>query len=359
MNSDKDALLDQLRIDADDRHGDTPGSSRRWIFLGCAALILIAFGAYMGLLPGLNTGADDPRNSPQSIDDITAAADTPQTAAPAPLPPATVAATTQAPPSDAVLNASGYVVARRIATVSAQLTGLITEVLVEEGLEVAEGQVLARLDDAVARVNLSLAEAQTEVNKGTIQRIEAALAEAKRVLDRTARLKDNDFSTEAALTRAQADVQSLSAQLIEARATLKVAEFEAARQRETVDDHIIRAPFAGVVIDKSAQPGEIISPVSAGGGFTRTGICTIVDMASLEVEVDVNEAFISRVTARQRVRATLDAYPDWDIPANVIAIVPTADRTKATVRVRIGLESRDPRILPDMGIKVAFLAPQS
>ena len=117
----------------------------------------------------------------------------------------------------------------------------------------------------------------------------------------------------------------------------------------------LRAPFAGVVVTKNAQPGEMISPISAGGGFTRTGICTIVDMTSLEIEVDVNEAYIQRVKAGQDVNAVLDAYPDWQIPAEVIAIVPTADRQKATVRVRIGFRERDSRVLRDMGVKVAFL----
>ena len=117
---------------------------------------------------------------------------------------------------------------------------------------------------------------------------------------------------------------------------------------------VVRAPFDGVAISKDAQPGEMISPVSAGGGFTRTGICTIVDMSSLEIEVDVSESYINRVKPNQPVEAILDAYPDWRIPAHVITTVPTADRQKATVRVRIGFEELEPRILPDMGVKVSF-----
>jgi len=371
MATDKDALLNQLKISDTDRQ-QAPGRwPRQLAFLGAGAVILAGLAAYSGLFESPETGASN--SDTVAVQDVSAP---PQSAGTAPpggsagnseqssRPLASIAAsqpstTSQRGADGAVLNASGYVVARRIATVSAQLTGLITDVQVEEGLRVDKGQILARLDDAVAKVNLSLAEARIDVSKGSLQRIQASLAEARRVLKRTESLNARDFSTEAALTRAQADVETLTAQVIEARATLKVAELDAALQRETVDDHIIRAPFAGVVIDKSAQPGEIISPVSAGGGFTRTGICTIVDMDSLEVEVDVNEAFISRVSADQDVRANLDAYPDWDIPARVIAIVPTADRNKATVRVRIALESRDPRILPDMGIKVAFLADDS
>jgi RND family efflux transporter MFP subunit len=134
-----------------------------------------------------------------------------------------------------------------------------------------------------------------------------------------------------------------------------VAERQVALRQSDLDDTVIRAPFAGVALSKDAQPGEMVSPVSAGGGFTRTGISTIVDMSSLEIEVDVNESFINRVTPGQKVEATLDAYPDWRIPAHVITIVPTADRQRATVLVRIAFEQLDPRILPDMGVKVAFM----
>ncbi len=132
------------------------------------------------------------------------------------------------------------------------------------------------------------------------------------------------------------------------------AERQVAMWQQQMDDLIIRAPFAGVVTTKAAQPGEMISPVSAGGGFTRTGIGTIVDMESLEIEIDVNESYINRVEAGQAVEATLDAYPQWKIPCKVIAIIPTADRQKSTVKVRVGFDKLDPRILPEMGVKVAF-----
>lgn len=263
--------------------------------------------------------------------------------------------TAQAPESDRILNASGYITARRIATVSAEITGLLTEVQVEEGMRVSTGQVLAKLDDAVASVNLEFSEAQVMVQRARLENIQANLDEARRVLGRVTELKANDFSSDADVTRAQANVAGLEAQIKSSKADIKVAQLEASRQRERLNDHTIRAPFGGVVTVKAAQPGEIVSPVSAGGGFTRTGICTIVDMTSLEIEVDVNEAFIGRVFEGQRVEATLDAYPDWSIPAAVIAIIPTADRAKATVKVRIGIETPDERILPDMGVKVAFL----
>lgn len=261
----------------------------------------------------------------------------------------------KAPVSDRLLNASGYITARRIATVSAEIMGLLTDVLVEEGMRVEAGQELARLDDAVASVNLRFAQAQVAVQRARLEGTTANLHEARRVLARVSELKTSDFSSEADVTRAQANVASLEAQMKQVKADIDVAKLEADRQQERLDDHIIKAPFGGVVTVKNAQPGEIVSPSSAGGGFTRTGICTIVDMDSLEIEVDVNEAFIGRVFDGQKVEANLDAYPNWTIPASVIAIIPTADRAKATVRVRIRIEEKDSRILPDMGVKVAFL----
>jgi HlyD family secretion protein len=253
---------------------------------------------------------------------------------------------------ESILNASGYITARRTATVSAEIMGLIKEVNVEEGMQVAEGQILARLDDTIATVSLNLAEAQVESAIARNQSAIASLAEAKRQHKRTA---SNQFSSEADKSRALTDLETGTANLASTQADVKAARFEAKRQSERLADHTIRAPFDGVVIIKNAQPGEIVSPSSAGGGFTRTGICTIVDMDSLEIEVDVNESFIGRVYTEQKVEAQLDAYSDWTIPASVIAIIPTADRGKATVRVRIRIEIKDSKILPDMGVKVAFL----
>ena len=254
-----------------------------------------------------------------------------------------------------ILNASGYITARLVATVSSEVLGLITSVDVEEGMAVEANQVLARLDDTAARVNLEFAQAQVAVQQARQRSIQAELGEARRVLKRIINLENIDFSSEAELTRAQADFDMSLSALATTKADIEVAKLEVARQQEKLDNHTIRAPFAGVVTVKNAQPGEIVSPSSAGGGFTRTGICTIVDMNSLEIEVDVNEAFIGRVYPEQKVVAKLDAYPQWDIPASVIAIIPTADRAKATVRVRIKIETKDPRILPDMGVKVAFM----
>ena len=260
-----------------------------------------------------------------------------------------------APEDNRILNASGYITARRIATVSSQITGLITEVSVEEGMIVERGQVLARLDDELARVDLDLAVARLASQRAFVESVRANLAEAERVFERAQRLRPQNLVSEAELSQATARFDALKADLKRAQADIAVSELEVERQRERLEDHVITAPYAGVVTVKNAQTGEIVSPGSAGGGFTRTGICTIVDMDSLEIEVDVNEAFIGRVFGGQRVVANLDAYPDWDIPAAVVAIIPTADRAKATVKVRVGIEARDPRILPDVGVKVAFL----
>lgn len=254
-----------------------------------------------------------------------------------------------------VLNASGYVTARRRATVSSKVTGKVIEVNVEEGMAVREGQVLARLDDSSLRASMALARAQLEAARQAIPEIEVRVAEARVNLRRQEQLMKDGLTTPSAIDQAQAEVNSLMARLGSMREQIKVAESQVALQQTALDDMVIRAPFSGVAITKDAQPGEMVSPVSAGGGFTRTGISTIVDMRSLEIEVDVNESYINRVTSGQPVTAVLDAYPDWQIPARVIAVVPTADRQKATVLVRIGFNALDPRILPDMGVKVTFL----
>jgi HlyD family secretion protein len=253
-----------------------------------------------------------------------------------------------------VLNASGYVTARRQATVSSKFTGRVTEVLIEEGMQVEEGQVLARLDDSNIQAGHALAEAQVVSEQRGLLETDALLTEAQLNFERTARLVERELASEAELDRSRALARSLEAQLARKQADVEVAERQVDIYQRQLEDSIIRAPFAGVVVTKDAQPGEIVSPVSAGGGFTRTGIGTVVDMASLEIEIDVNEAYINRVGASQAVVATLDAYADWKIPCHVIAIIPTADRQRATVGVRVGFDQLDPRILPDMGVKVAF-----
>jgi len=254
-----------------------------------------------------------------------------------------------------VLNANGYVTARRRATVSSKVTGKVIEVNVEEGMAVREGQVLARLDDSSLQAALRLYRAQLEAAKRQIPESEVRLAQARVQLHRQEQLRKEGLNTPNDIDNARAEVDSLVARIASAQEDVKVAESQIAMQQTAIDDTIIRAPFSGMALSKDAQPGEMVSPVSAGGGFTRTGISTIVDMHSLEIEVDVNESYINRVKTDQPVTAILDAYPDWEIPASVIAVVPTADRQKATVRVRIRFKQLDPRILPDMGVKVTFL----
>ena len=255
-----------------------------------------------------------------------------------------------------VLDATGYVTARRIATVSAQVTGKVETVLIEEGMQVAEGDVLATIDDTEWRAQVALAEAQLESARSQLAEIQAQLTNARRDLERQRDLAEQGLTSQVAVDAADTQVDAYAARLDSAASGVDVGRRSLDLARVRLDNTIIRAPFSGVVTVKAAQPGEMISPVSAGGGFTRTGIGTIVDMDSLEIQVDVNESFIQRVHPGQRVEATLNAYPDWRIPAEVIAIIPTADRSRATVRVRIAILQRDERIVPDMGARVAFLA---
>jgi RND family efflux transporter MFP subunit len=326
MPLDKQAL-ESLRLDTDadpQRYRDAPGGRRRlWIALAIAAAFAAAIAWRVA-------------NSPVAV--RTVLVEAPDGAA-----------------GGAVLNASGYVVARRLATVSSKVTGRITEVLFEEGAVVSEGQVLARLDPSTAQAEHAVAASTLEAARRNLREIEVRLADARKTLARNRSLVERKLVAESVLDGSQTEVAALEARLSAAGAEVGVAQSRLALSQQGLDDLQIRAPFSGVVLSKDAQPGETVSPVSAGGGFTRTGIATIVDMDSREIEVDVNEAYINRVHDDQRVEAVLDAYPDWTIAGHVISIVPTADRQKATVRVRIAFEALDPRMLPDMGIKVRFL----
>jgi HlyD family secretion protein len=331
-------LLHSLTIERADTKAP-PARRRLWPAVGATAfaVIVIALGLAWYLAPQL-----------AKVGPIEQAA----AVAPAPGPPPVAG-------GDAArsggLVASGYVVARRKATVASEITGKVVEVLVDEGNVVREGDLLARLDSTLTESDLNLAKSRAVASEAAAGAIAADLRDTERILARTQALAQKNFATEADLTKADARVAVLRAQLAQAQAQVQTARLDAKRSGEVLEQHRIRAPFAGVVVERSAQPGEMISPISAGGGYTRTGICTIVDMDSIEVEVDVNEAFIGRVRAGGAVTAVLDAYPEWTIPASVIAIVPTANREKATVKVRIGFKQKDPRILPDMGIKVTFL----
>jgi len=260
-----------------------------------------------------------------------------------------------APGRAALLNASGYVTPRRKATIASKVTGRVIGVFFDEGVHVKKGQVLATLDDSDARLALDSARTARDATKATIADLDVQLANAETDLRRMVELQSEGSQSQQALDAARTAVASFKAKVAIASAQVAAAESRIREAQQNVDNCVIRAPFDGIVVSKDAQVGEMVSPISAGGGFTRTGIATVVDMDSLEVEVDVNEAYIARVVPDQPVRAVLDAYPDWEIPGRVRTVIPSADRQKATVKVRIVFEKLDPRILPDMGVKVTFL----
>jgi RND family efflux transporter MFP subunit len=254
-----------------------------------------------------------------------------------------------------VLTASGYVTPRERATVAAKITGRVVELRVEEGMRVEKDQILARLDDAEAKAALDTARTQRDVAAAALAEPGVQLADAERDLARVLDMKKRDLAPQQEVDHARAAVDGLKARIELVKKQLLAAEAQVAQAEQDLRNCTVRAPFAGVAVSKDAQVGEMVSPVSAGGGFTRTGISTIVNMDSLEVEVDVNESYLSRVREGQAADSVLDAYPDWHIPARVRTVIPTADRQKATVKVRLAFERLDPRILPDMGVKVSFL----
>jgi HlyD family secretion protein len=256
---------------------------------------------------------------------------------------------------DALLNASGYVTPRRRATIAAKITGRVTGVFFDEGTRVSEGQLLATLDDSDVQKTLNAAKADRDSAQAGIADLQVQLKNARTQLHRADQLQKAGVQTQEQLDIALMNADSLQAKIDLAKAQVAASQSRILEAQQAVDNCTIKAPFAGIVVSKDAQVGEMVSPVSAGGGFTRTGIATIVDMKSNEIEVDVNESYIARVKDGQHVTAILDAYPDWEIPSHVRTIIPTADRQKATVKVRISFDKLDPRILPDMGIKVTFL----
>lgn len=321
--NDKSALLGQLKIDRGKRSERSP---LPWKGILAGLAVVLAAGGFVLLRP-----------------------------APAPLVKVVTARAAAGGGAGSVLDATGYVVARRQATVSAKTTGKVSEMRIEEGQHVKAGDVLARLDDSNARAALALAQSQLVSTRAGLAEVQAQLLDAQRQLKRTQELTAKGLLSQAALDTAQANVDTLSARLERTRSDGIVAERNISVYRQQLDDTVVRAPFAGVITVKNAQPGEMISPLSAGGAGTRTGIGTLVDMDSLEIEVDVNENFIVRVQPQQPVNARLNAYPDWTIPCEVIAVIPAADRSKATVKVRVGIKVKDPRILPDMGVRVSFL----
>jgi RND family efflux transporter MFP subunit len=319
-------LLKELRID----RSAPPPPSRRGLWIGLAAAALLLMLLVVGVLV-LGNRAIEVETT------VVAAPSAPGTA------------------GGSVLDASGYVVARRMATVSAKITGRVREVRIEEGQRVEEGEILATLDPIDADARRDLSAAQLESARSQVAGVQAQLTEAEANARRLQMLVGQQLVSQAQYEQTVAQRDALRAQLATARRNTTVATEQLRISDIGVDDTLVRAPFAGVVIAKAAQPGEIVSPLSAGGGFTRTGIGTLVDMESLEVEVDVGESYIGRVKPGMPVETTLNAYQDWKIPGSVIAIVPTADRGKATVKVRIALDAKDGRIVPDMGATVSFL----
>ncbi|KPN17425.1 acriflavin resistance protein [Xanthomonas sp. Mitacek01] len=325
MNTNAD-LLKELRID----RSAPPPPSRRGLWIGLAIAALLLMLLVVGVLV-LGKRAVE-------VETTVVAAPTAAGAA-----------------GGSVLDASGYVVARRMATVSAKITGRVREVRIEEGQRVEEGEILATLDPIDADARRDLSAAQLEAARSQVAGVQAQLTEAAANADRLQALVGQQLVSKAQYEQAVAQRDALRAQLATARRNATVANEQLRISGIGVDDTLVRAPFSGVVVAKAAQPGEIVSPLSAGGGFTRTGIGTLVDMDSLEVEVDVGESYIGRVKPGMPVETTLNAYQDWKIPGSVIAIVPTADRGKATVKVRIALDAKDARIVPDMGATVSFL----
>ena len=255
----------------------------------------------------------------------------------------------------ALLNASGYVTPRRRATIAAKITGRVIGVYFDEGVHVKEGQILAKLDDSDVKRALDSAVADRNSTRAQIADYEVQLKNAELLVHRSKELQAAGVQSQEILDNAVTSADSLRAKIALTKEQVAAAESRINEAQQAVDNTVIRAPFEGIVVSKDAQVGEMVSPISAGGGFTRTGIATIVDMNSNEIEVDVNEAYIARVVPEQRVTAVLDAYPDWQIPSKVRTVIPTADRQKATVKVRISFIKLDPKILPDMGVKVTFL----
>lgn len=325
-------LLKELRIGRDQREDD-PDHSGRWRWIGAVVVVLVlVLGGVAWLLLGERAVAV-------------------QTA--------TAVAPGAGSEAAAVLQATGYITARRQATVSAQITGTLTAVLIEEGDHVEKGQILARLDDSGYTAQLEAAKAQADAAHAQIAQIQVQVRQATLDAERLQSLVRQGLVSKQSAEQSSSQVDALRAQLNAQRQHARAADAQTTLAQVNFDYCIVRAPFAGVVTSKDAQVGEIISPLSAGGGFTRTGVGTIVDMDSLEIDVDVNEAYIGRVKPDMPAQAVLDAYPDWTIPAHVVAIVPTADRGKATVKVRVALENKDDRVVPDMGARVSFLEEKS
>jgi len=333
------SLLSQLRIDRPDDPEPAAGNwNPRWLM--AATISALVAGAVTWWILARS-------------DDVKVRTHTGQLAQ---VTPQMAAKATPASAGTAALDTSGYVVARRQATVSSKATGRVAEVLIEEGQRVEKGQIIARLDSSSTAAALAEAEARLAQAHADLDAARVASDDAYPIYRRNEQQHAAGLISSQAFDGAKAVYNAIRASHAVKETAVAVSRAELELARRNHEDMVIRAPFAGIVTVKAAQPGEIVSPLSASSGFARTGIGTIVDMESLEAEVDVSENFIARVRLGQAAIVRLNAYPDWDIPAETVAVIPTADRSKATVKVRVGFKQNDPRILPDMGVKVAFLS---
>jgi len=355
--SEKIQALNELRIDSASRNSGAKEARKSWYILGIVAISVASYFGYQAYSPSednsqaqlakiakqVERATGKEQNSGNSAGHNQSASDN------------AIPATPASHFENSILEVSGHIAAQRIATVSAKTIGLIEEVYVEEGIYVEKGQNLARLDTRLAELNLKLVKSRHALYLADIKKAEAEVKGAKRKLARQQSLIETNFSSQSDIDKLDINLEVLKANLETAKTNLLLNKIEVEQLNKLLDDHIIRAPFSGVVTAKNAQPGEIISPSSAGGGYTRTGICTIVDMSSLEIEVDVNESFLNKIYQGQRIKAELYAYENWAFNGRVKNIVPTVDRSKATVRVRIEIEDKSDRILPNMAVRVSFI----
>jgi HlyD family secretion protein len=254
------------------------------------------------------------------------------------------------------VTANGYVAARTRASVSAKVPGRLASLTVDEGSTLKKGDIIARLENADYQA--AVAEAQASLASARAQVIEAR-AERDQMRREAARMRNLKATNPGLIAEQDVDAAESRAAQTEARTGSAEARVEAASAslrfaQANLDNTYIRAPFAGTVLRKEAEVGEVVAP-SVGGGLTRGAVVTLADLGTLEVEVDVNEAYIARIRHEQEARITLDAYPDTSFRGTVRQVVPTADRQRATVQVKVSITDHDPRILPEMGARVDFL----
>lgn len=357
--SEKIQALNELRIDSASRNSGAKEARKSWYILGIVAISVASYFGYQAYSPSEDNSQAQLAKIAKQVERATGKEQNSGNRAGQNTNNATAGNAIRTAPTNhfenSILEVSGHITAQRIATVSAKTIGLIEEVYVEEGIYVEKGQDLARLDTRLAELNLKLSVNRRALHQADIKKREAEVMDAKRKLARQKALMKTNFSNQSDIDTLAINLEVLKASLETAKTNLALNEIEIEQLNKLLDDHIIRAPFSGVVTAKNAQPGEIISPSSAGGGYTRTGICTIVDMSSLEIEVDVNESFLNKIYQGQPIKAELYAYENWAFNGRVKNIVPTVDRSKATVRVRIEIEDKSDRILPNMAVRVSFI----